>query len=70
MFLVLLDAPKSRPFGVSTNEAPGSPAPGMEAEIRKLQEENTRLERKLAGTPYIYMHFPSKLSLTLTYVLI
>ncbi len=32
-------------FGPTSNEAPGGPAPAMEAELRRLQEEVARLNR-------------------------
>ena len=36
-------------YGMAQYEAPGSPAPGLEAEVRRLREENANLKEKVSG---------------------
>ena len=46
---IVADATKSIQYGVTQNEAPGSPAPGLEAEVRRLREENANLKERVSG---------------------
>ena len=47
--VAVADATKTIQYGMTQNEAPGSPAPGLEAEVRRLREENASLKDKMSG---------------------
>ena len=48
------EATRTIQYGHSSNEAPGSPAPALEAELRRIQEENIALREEIAGMSQHY----------------